>query len=349
MGILPSFRMSAVFAALIFILAGAACAAPERASASRLSIKVDGIDYVDARTVFKRLGFNLAWVAPGKRMRIHTNKTEIFIEADKRDVTVNGLRVLMGEPAVVRGTALYLSRIDADALFLPVLSPSSVKNPPAPALKVIVLDAGHGGQDAGTQNKALKLDEKRFTLDVANRLRALLVKQGYKVVMTRTTDRFIALPERAEIANRAGADLFISIHFNSVDKAPLVQGSETYVMTPQHHRSTGSPLRDPSDRVANSGNLNDPWNAVLGYHMQASMVTDLGTFDRGLKRARFAVLRHVKSPAVLVEAGYLSNEAEAKKIATPAYRAAIAEALAKGVSAYALAISTAKRDEMVSQ
>ncbi len=337
--------MSAVLSALIFVFAGTACASPERHSAASTvaHIKVAGVDYVDIRIAFGRLGFKAVWVEREKRMRIHSDKVEIYTEDGKRDVTVNGLRVLMGEPAVFRGNTLYISRIDADALFLPILSPSSVKTPPAPALRVIVLDPGHGGQDAGTQNKALKLDEKNFTLDVAKRLRVLLEKQGFKVVMTRTDDRFIPLAGRAEIANRAEADLFISIHFNAVGGAPAVNGSETYVMTPQFHRSTGSPLRDPSDSVANPGNFNDPWNALLGYHMQAQMVGRLGTFDRGLKRARFAVLRLVKSPAVLVEAGYLSNEAEAKKIATSAYRAEIAEALAQGVSSYALAITTAKR------
>jgi N-acetylmuramoyl-L-alanine amidase len=337
--------MGAVLTALIFFSAISTNAAPTRnpAASSATYVKIGGIDYVDARVFMGRLGFKSAWTERGKRLRVQSAKVKIDLEADKRDVALNGLRVLMGEPAVFRGNTLYLSRIDANKLFLPILSPSTVTAPPAPALRVIVLDAGHGGQDTGTQNKALKLDEKAFTLDVASRLRALLVKQGYKVVMTRTDDRFISLADRAEIANKAGADLFISIHFNAVGGAPAVRGSETYTMTPQHHRSTGSPLRDPSDNVANPGNLNDPWNALLGYHMHAQIMGKLGSVDRGLKRARFAVLRLVKSPGVLVEAGYLSNEAEARKIATPAYRAEIAEALAKGVGAYALAITTAKR------
>ena len=349
MGIRSTVFMSAVFSALILFMPSAnaagdgASSSRNPAASSRAHIKVGGVEYVDARVAMGRLGFKVDWAERGKRLRIKSQKSEIFLETDKRDVSVNGVRVLMGEPAIFRGNTLYLSRIDVEALFLPILSPSLVKSPVAPALRVIVLDPGHGGQDTGTQNKPLKLDEKGFTLDVANRLKALLVKQGYKVVMTRTNDRFVALPERAEIANRAGADLFISIHFNAAPGSPTVKGSETYVMTPRYHRSTGSPLRDPSDRVANPGNLNDPWNAVLGYHMHTQMLGKLGTVDRGLKRARFAVLRLVNSPAVLVEAGYLSNEAEARKIGTPAYRAAVAESLAQGVQAYALAIATAKR------
>lgn len=343
---LHNVLMSAVSAALIFfatVPAGAAPMGRNGAAASTTSIRVAGVDYVDARVFLARQGFKAAWIERSKVLRFQSATGKIDLEADKRDVTFNGLRVLMGDPAVFQGGTLYISRIDANKLFLPILSPSSVATPPAPALRVIVIDAGHGGQDTGTQNKPLKLDEKVFTLDVAGRLRALLVKQGYKVVMTRTDDHFVPLAERAEIANKAGADLFISIHFNAVGGSPLVRGSETYVMTPRYQRSTGNPSHDPSDNVASPGNGNDPWNALLGYHMHTEVVGKLDSVDRGFKRARFAVLRLVNSPGVLVEAGYLSNNEEARKIATPAYRADIAEALAQGVRAYAVAITTAKR------
>ena len=338
--------LSAVSAALILFTALPASASPlaqqrTPASSSATYIKVAGVSYMDARVFFARHGFKAEWTERGKVLRLLSKTTRIDLTADKRDTVFNGIRVLMGEPAVFRGNTLYVSRIDADKLFLPILSPSAVATP-APALRVIVIDAGHGGQDTGTQNKPNKFDEKVFTLDVANRLRTLLVKQGYKVVMTRTDDRFVALPDRAEIANKAGADLFISIHFNAVGGAPTVRGSETYTMTPRYQRSTGSAKSDSSDNEANPGNLNDPWNVLLGYHMQTQMLAKLGSVDRGLKRARFAVLRLVNSPGVLVEAGYLSNNDEAKKIATPAYRQALAEALAQGVRGYAQAITTAK-------
>lgn len=335
--------LGALSTALVLLAASPAGAAPpaqQRPAAS--SLRVAGTSYVDARVFFARLGFKAVWLERGKVLRLQSASSRMDLTVDKRDAVFNGLRVLMGEPAVARGGSLYLSRIDAEKLFLPILSPSAVASPPAPALRVIVIDAGHGGTDAGTQNKPYKLDEKDFTLDVAGRLRALLAKQGYKVVMTRTDDRFVELARRAEIANRAGADLFISIHFNAVGGAPAVRGSETYTMTPQYQRSTGSAKRETADGTAHPGNRHDPWNALLGYHMHARVLDKLGSADRGLKRARFAVLRLVNSPAVLIEAGYLSNNEEAKKIATPAYRAAIADALAQGVRSYAQAITTAK-------
>jgi N-acetylmuramoyl-L-alanine amidase len=338
--------MSAAFAALI-LLGGASVLAANSTGKTAVNgsgapIQVAGTYYVDARVFLARFGLKASWIERGQSMRLQSSVASIEIQDDKRDVTINGLRVIMGEPAVARDGTLYISRIDADKLFLPLLSPSSVPSPVAPDLRVIAIDAGHGGQDTGTQNKAFKLDEKAFTLDVALRLRALLLKQGYKVIMTRTDDRFIELPRRAEIANKAGADLFISIHFNAVAGSPTVRGSETYVMTPQYQRSTSSAKRDASDNVSNPGNRNDPWNALLGYHIHNQVIDTLHGEDRGFKRARFAVLRLVNSPAVLVEAGYLSNNDEARRIATPAYRAALAEALARGVRAYDLAITTTK-------
>jgi N-acetylmuramoyl-L-alanine amidase len=338
--------LSAVSAALILFTtwpAAASTLAQQRkpASSNAAYIKVSGVGYVDARVFFARQGFKSEWIERDKVLRLSAKTARIELTADKRDAAFNGIRVLMGEPAVFRGNTLYVSRIDADTLFLPILSPSAVATP-APVLRVIVIDAGHGGQDTGTQNKPNKFDEKVYTLDVAKRLRMLLVKQDYKVVMTRTDDRFVSLQERAEMANKAGADLFISIHFNAVGGSPTVRGSETYTMTPRYQRSTGSAKADASDNEVNPGNLNDPWNALLGYHMQTQMLSKLGSIDRGLKRARFAVLRLVNSPAVLVEAGYLSNNDEAKKIATAAYRQSLAEALAQGVRGYAQAIVTAK-------
>lgn len=334
---------SAVSAALVLFAAAPASAAPRGGAAAGADyIKVAGVNYVDARVVLSRLGFKAAWIERGRSLRFQSASARIDIEADNRAIELNGLRVLMGEAAVYRGGTLYVSRIDADKLFLPILRPSAVATPPAPALRVIVIDAGHGGQDTGTQNKPFKMDEKAYTIDVSKRLRALLADQGYKVVMTRTDDRFISLQERADIANKAGADLFISIHFNAVGGAPEVRGSETYVMTPQYQRSTGSARREASDGTANPGNRNDPWNALLGYHMHDQVLGKLGSADRGFKRARFAVLRLVNSPGVLIEAGYLSNNDEAKRIATPAYRQALAEALAQGVKAYARAITTVK-------
>lgn len=329
-----------------FLLAGAVSAVwagPQpRPASPPVVLKINGAAYVDVRTVLPRQGVKSSWVERGKRARYQFARGTIELEHDNRDMVINGFRVLLGDAAVLRAGVFYVSRIDADKLLRPILAPATVPPPLPPSLRVIVIDPGHGGQDTGTQNKPLKMDEKVFALDVATRLTALLRDQGYKVIMTRTDDRFIPLPQRAEIANKAGADLFVSVHFNAVGGTPAVRGSETYLMTPQYQRSTGSPKAEPSDRESNPGNQHDAWNALLGYHMHASVISRLGSEDRGMKHARFAVLRLVQCPAVLVEAGYLSNTEEARKIATPAYRQQIAESFAKGIASYAQAITATK-------
>jgi N-acetylmuramoyl-L-alanine amidase len=150
---------------------------------------------------------------------------------------------------------------------------------------------------------------------------------------TRTEDVYLSLAERAELGRTAEVDLFVSVHFNAAGKS-TVRGVETYRMTPQTQRSTSSDSRDASDQIMQPGNAFDAWNTVLGFSMHRALQQKLKPSDRGLKQARFAVLRLANCPAVLVEAGYLSNVDEARMIATESYRAEIAEALANGITAY---------------
>lgn len=312
------------------------------AASASTTLRINGSEYLEARAFFVRYGLKSTRLEDGRRMQVASNWTKIDLEADKREVTINGLRIFLGDAIALRNGSLYVSRLDADTLFTPILRPASVPGR-VPALKTIVVDAGHGGNDTGTQNKALKLHEKGFALDVARQVAQLLRSRGYKVVMTREDDRFIPLEERAAIAQRAKADLFISIHFNSVEGAPAVRGTETFVMTPRTHASTQVERDKEMIPTAYPGNQFDAWNGLLGYSMHRQLTEKLGTFDRGLKHMRFVVLRMVSCPAVLVEAGYLSNEAEARKIGTAAYRGEIAVAIVNGVNSYAGQLAAAKR------
>jgi len=194
-----------VWAALMLAMVGLvsvidAQAAPGRSqsSANSVNITIKGVAYTDTRVFFKRYGFkDSGWVKTGDRMRFQGPNSKIEIESDKREAVFNGRRVLLGDPAAFYGSSIYISRIDAEKLFTPLLNPDGAFSPPVPAVRVIAIDPGHGGQDTGTQNKALRLNEKTFTLDVALRLRTLLQKEGYKVVMTRTDDRFIPLRSKS--------------------------------------------------------------------------------------------------------------------------------------------------------
>lgn len=336
--------VSALIACAVLSFAAALHARPDRPAspASTAEITRSGVAYVDARVFFGRRGFNFAWVTPQKRMAFRNGGAKIEIELNDRAMNFCGWDVALGFAPVLWGDTLYISRADTERVLGPLFNPrgSFPPSPPAPVVRVIAIDPGHGGKDTGTQNRALKFNEKTFTLKVALRLRDLLIKRGYKVVMTRTDDRFIPLSDRAGISNRAGADLFVSIHFNAAADSG-VHGTEVFAISPQSMPSTSTGLseneRDPGAKLAYPGNRYDPWSEILGFNIQRQLHFKLGSDDRGLRHARFAVLRLINAPGVLVESGYLSNTAEANKIATPAYQQSIAEGIAAGIDAYALA------------
>ena len=303
-------------------------------------LQFQGASYVDVPTWAARYGLKSTWIDQGRRLQLSSDYTQMILEADRRELMINEMRIFLGEPLVAHGGALWIGSIDAQNLLGAILRPAGIAGK-VPALRVICLDPGHGGNDTGTQNKALKLDEKRLTLDVALRTKKILEGKGYRVVMTRTDDRYVELEDRAAIANRYKADLFVSIHFNAFPQ-PGVRGTETFILTRRTQRSTGASKRERSDNVGLPGHAFDPWNAVLGYAMHRQLINKLGSFDRGLKFARFKVLTLLNCPGLLVESGYLSNEAEGRKIASASYRADLATAISNGIEVYSAQLQRAR-------
>jgi N-acetylmuramoyl-L-alanine amidase len=342
--------LSLGLAGAVFLLCGAASqpsqkSSPARpaSSASQANGKSNAVaptngtrlpapEPVNLSSFARTFGLDHVWAAPAKQLRLKNRWTNILFEVGTREIGLNGIRVFLGEAAAPAKKSLAISPIDRDRLLLPVIAPQNlaVREP----LRVIALDPGHGGRDNGTRNAALKLEEKNLTLDVARRAKALLEARGFKVVLTRTDDSYVGLSERPQRATAAGADVLVSIHFNAAEK-PDVRGVETYTLTPQFQRSTGSDELRPDDAVAVPGNAFDTWSTFLGYTLHRQLKTDLGMPDRGLKRARFQVLRELATaPAVLVECGYLSHPEEARLVGTARYRQELAAAIADGISEY---------------
>jgi len=309
--------------------------------------KFRGLDYVAVRDIAKRYGLKAAWTKPGALLVLSDARGARFtFERDQRDFYLDGARVFLGELTYLSGDDLWVPKLDVIKTIAPLFAPADHASFLPAAPKLIVIDPGHGGTDPGKQNLRLRLDEKDMTLDVALRLKKLLELRGYKVVLTRSTDtRFsnspaVDLPMRAEVANKAGADLFISLHFNAVDRDPeRVSGVETYVLTPQFQVSTQPEQDKAMVKEFYPGNRQDTANALLGYQLHRRLVADLKASDRGYKRYRLAVLRTLACPGVLVEAAYLSNDAEARRVATPEFRQQIAEAVAEGVGSYAATLA----------
>jgi N-acetylmuramoyl-L-alanine amidase len=217
------------------------------------------------------------------------------------------------------------------------------------AVRRVVLDPGHGGSDSGA--RASGIWEKEVTLAVARELRAFLRRATYEVVMTRDGDAFVSLRQRAQAANAARADLFVSIHVNSVPSRDC-HAVETYYLgpadDPRAEQLAGTENRDSGYHLADFRrllegvyvNVRQAESRKLAHAVQQELVDVLGNTnpairDKGVRSAPFLVLVATESPGILAEVSCLSNEEEAGRLADPAYRQRIARALFLGIHAYA--------------
>lgn len=222
------------------------------------------------------------------------------------------------------------------------------------ASKIIVLDPGHGGDDVGALSQNKKLREKDIVLNVSKKTASLLKERGYKVLFTRSNDRFIKLRSRTSFANDKGAHLFISIHANAApnkEKAKTMNGIETFFLSPSR-----------SERSMNAANLEnkadtDEMNYFtkvsflnflnrekiiasnkLAIDMQAALLKSVRAgykvSDGGVREAPFWVLVGALMPAVLIEIGYISHPDESQKIANSKYQDRLAKGIADGVDEY---------------
>lgn len=245
----------------------------------------------------------------------------------RRVATWNGYKFNLGfAPAATNGVP-FIHSLDVDKNLAPL---QQVNRPVARGRGVIVLDPGHGGIDVGTKSVLGNFFEKDYTLDWARRLKSLLEARGWKVVLTRTTDRTVELTERVLIAEQQQADLFISLHLNAA--AAGAAGLETYYLTPAGMTSTLTRNYADPVNVVLPGNSQDFQSLHLAMRVHRSLLQNVGMPDRGVQRARFmAVLKTQQRPAILIEAGYLSDRNEAKLLASPDYRQKLALAVAKAL------------------
>lgn len=191
-----------------------------------------------------------------------------------------------------------------------------LEKPPFKKKKVIVIDAGHGGDDLGTQSTTKpRYKEKHLNLATAKLLEVYLQKMGYHIIMTRSDDTFIALEKRAGIANNIKSDLFVSVHYNSAP-AKQAEGVEVFF------------YRDDSnkERVSSSKQL-----ALLVLN---KIIENTEAKSRGVKHGDLSVIRNTKMPAILVEGGFLTNDDEMKKLKNPEYLKRVAWGIAQGIQAY---------------
>jgi len=200
--------------------------------------------------------------------------------------------------------------------------------------RVLVIDPGHGGADPGSSATTRRAFEKDLTLDWALRVeRLLLTNSSWRVVLTRRDDRDIPLMERVAIADANQADLFMSLHFNSVEtngsgKGADESGIETYCLTPAGAPSNVTRNFEDDSRRVYPNNEFDAQNLLLASRVQSSLIATTGRKDRGVRRARFmSVVREQKRPSVLVEGGFLSSPSEFALLSKPDFREQMARAI----------------------
>lgn len=265
---------------------------------------------------------------PPLTLEVSTPAGRLAVAANSPMIRWDGVVCWLAHAPITNSGSLKVQTLDVQKTLQPLLRRSQA---PPPAGFKIVIDPGHGGTDTGTRSGSGSGLEKEFTLDWALRLRRLLTGRGCTVLLTRTNDVNRSIPERVAVADAVQADLFLSLHFNSLPDAAY-SGIETYCLTP-----VGLPshlVRDDGDdlRQVYPNNAYDDANLAWAFRLHAGLVHATATTDRGVRRARFVgVLRWQSRPAVLLEGGYLSNAEEARKIATPAYRQELAEAVAKAI------------------
>ena len=244
-----------------------------------------------------------------------------------REAAWNGIEIHLGfGPQIIDGQ-IFLYGPDLQKNLEPLLCDPPLALPWTNG--IIVIDPGHGGMNSGTHSILDGRFEKEFTLDWALRLAPLLAQEGWQVFLTRTSDVDDSLSNRVAFAEAHHANLFMSLHFNSLapDKNP--SGIETYCVTPTGMPSTMT--RGYGDYWSDNfpNNAFDAQNLQLAVRLQGALLRATGMEDRGVCRARFiGVLHGQHRPAVLIESGFLSNPGDARQIETPAFRQKLAQAVA---------------------
>ena len=315
--------------AVLLALCLTSCLSPAHAAS------INGQSYVPLADWARANGLKCFWLRRGDEV-LATNRTaRLVFDRNSRMVEVNGTGVALSFPLAADHGALLVAQMDLNTAIQPLLFPPRFAD--AKRITTICLDPGHGGKDTG--NHTFWHSEKTYTLALALELRDQLQKAGFNVILTRNSDTKVELPDRPALANRRGADLFVSLHFNATPTGKNeVEGPQTYCITP-----VGASSTDAQGEGANSGatvaNRVEPKSLLLAYQVQKSLVRNLGAKDRGVRRARFAVLRDAAMPAILIEGGYMSHPYESKKIYDAGYRRQMAQAILIGILTYQRSVS----------
>ena len=300
-------------------------------------VKIGGRDYVTAESIRNFYnpvyGFT-TFRTQGTHFWLGSSKLILKAQIGSQELLINNIKFILSFPVMEYNGKVLFSRLDLCKLIDPVLYPSHIQN--AEFFDTVVVDAGHGGHDAGA--RGIYGYEKDFALKMAMAVRAALMQRGFKVILTRANDTFITLGGRVAIANQTPKSIFLSFHFNSGGSAAT--GIETWALTPQSAAATIS-RGGGYNMNGVTGNKQDSANIALATAVHASVISRFKFVDRGIKRAQWSVLTGCKRPGILFEGGFVTNGAECQLVASETYRQQVSAAIGDAVLNYRKALESA--------
>jgi N-acetylmuramoyl-L-alanine amidase len=315
--------------ALLSALGLVFCQTPTRGAS------INGQNYVPLVDWARANGLRCYGFDRGDKIIATNRTTRLMFDVDSRYADINGVKVALSYPVANSKGMPLIAQFDLNTAVRPLVYPQQGS---AKRITTICLDPGHGGRDTG--NRVGWHYEKIYTLALAAKVRDQLKQAGFNVIMTRTKDTSVELSDRPAFANRRGADLFVSLHFNATPTGKNeVEGPETYCITPAGASSTnahgeGGEFGSAVGTGLTMANRNEQKSLLLAYQVEKSLVRNLAAEDRGVRRARFAVLRDATMPAILIEGGYMTHPVEGRKIFSDAYRLQLAQAIVKSILVY---------------
>jgi len=337
---------------LVILISGCATVAPQIAIPS-YSIK--GVTYFPLVSLCDLRGVDIKYDTLIHTAYLNKDAKRVNLRAGDELVLVNDNILHLNSPIdIYQGTIVVPSQFKEqvfDILFPQTVSTHHRLNQGKINLIKVVIDAGHGGNDPGAIGKN-GLREKDVNLDIARRLSDLLRAEGVYTLLTRSNDRFIPLSTRVNIANKSGADLFISIHSNA-NRSRSASGFEVYYVAPSISDSKRAYLtaRSASLHLKNAvfaSNSQDLqaiiWDMIytnsraesigLAHSLCKVMDSSIDANILGVKGARYQVLKGVRMPGILIEVGFVSNLNEEKLLRTSTYRQKLAAGILEGIREY---------------
>ena len=303
-----------------------------------------GVDYVPLFQV--KTFYNFPTLSQsGSDITLENKEITIKFRLGGVEVLMNDVKFIFSNPIVTLNEKSHVSVTDLLKIIDPILLPKTIKS--ATPFDTVIIDPGHGGNDAGAVNHLGT--EAYYNLKVGRLLRDQLSKYGFKVVMTRNSDRFLSLKQRVQVANKYKNAIYVSIHFNSIGGRARneARGIETFTLSPAGVPHYGRSLK-ASDALDLAGNKQDSANIALATAIHWGTRKKLKSKgmsvpDRGIRRARFSVLTGVNHPAILFEGGFMSHPTESRLIHSSIYQETLAQAFCESIIFYRSATVSQKK------